>query len=183
MDGSYLTIQIVSRHRNPENPKRQEKLRLSRTGLTWGEEPPSSSSAFVLIIQKFEVMDYTEEETRKPIHSFATAALTWSLHYRSLYFCIQLFFQLSDLGLQASDGGFVLWLDCWLQILQLEIQLLVLSLRLTASSLQLLRVAALWSQLRVQLITLKTQETEDKAQPRAGQNIKHSARWAWLKAV
>lgn len=67
---------------------------------------------------------------------------------------VQLLLQLRDLGLQGSDGGLVLGLDCALHLLQLDLELLVLALHLLPGVLVLLGVAALEVQVCVDLIDL-----------------------------
>lgn len=80
----------------------------------------------------------------------------------SLRLCVELIFQMSDLGLQDGDGGFILGLDGSLKLLQLQLQLLILAVQLGASPLQPLRAAALPSQFCGQLLSLipQTHRTE-----------------------
>ena len=67
---------------------------------------------------------------------------------------LQLFLQLSHLGLQRGDGGLELGLDLVLHLLELGLQLLVLPLHLLAGALVLLGGAALRLQLIGQLVHL-----------------------------
>lgn len=82
------------------------------------------------------------------------------LHWHLLRLHVELFFQLSDLGLQGDDGRFILGLHGCFKLLQLLFELLVLAFQLGASPLQPLGVATLCSQLCGQLLSLMSQTSD-----------------------